>query len=218
MVQAVEKTGLPKNLEKNASSKRPFGCFPVTKNIIILTAPSGAGKTTIKTRLLANMADRLSFSVSATTRKMRAGERDGVDYLFTDESTFKEKIATEAFVEWEMVYPGMYYGTTVEELERIWQATKTPLLDIDVKGALNVKKKYGSKALTIFIEPPSLEVLKERLTKRGTDNPDQIQIRIDKALEEMEYRNSFDKVVLNDNIERAVEETMILVREFLSNC
>ncbi len=190
----------------------------MTKNIIILTAPSGAGKTTIKTRLLANMADMLSFSVSATTRKIRAGERDGIDYLFTDEHTFKEKIATEAFVEWEMVYPGMYYGTTVEELERIWNAAKTPLLDIDVKGALNVKKKYGSKVLTIFIEPPSLEVLKERLIKRGTDNPEQIQIRIDKALEEMKYKNTFDKVVLNDNIDKAVEDTMILVREFLSNC
>jgi guanylate kinase len=189
-----------------------------SNNIIILTAPSGAGKTTIKTRLLAEMADILSFSVSATTRKMRAGERDGVDYIFTDEPAFKEKIATEAFVEWEMVYPGMYYGTTIEELQRIWHAAKTPLLDIDVKGALNVKKKYGSKVLAIFIEPPSLEVLKERLTKRGTDNPEQIQIRIDKALEEMKYRKSFDKVVLNNNIDRAVEDTMILIRDFLNNC
>jgi guanylate kinase len=186
-----------------------------SKKIIILTAPSGAGKTTIKSQLLSRMDDMLSFSISATTRKIRGQEKQGIDYHFTDEAAFRKKIDADEFVEWEMVYPGMYYGTPTTELERIWNEGKTPLLDIDVKGALQVKEKYGNKALTLFIEPPSLEILKERLTKRGTDFPDQIQVRIDKAEEEMAYSRSFDCVVRNDQIEKAVAETMTLIRDFL---
>ena len=182
--------------------------------IIILTAPSGAGKTSIKSKLLAVMADQLSFSVSATTRKIRGGETDGVDYIFISEDQFKEKIDKEQFVEWQMVYPGMYYGTTVDEMKRIWSEGKTPLLDIDVKGALNVKKMFGEQVLTIFIEPPSIEILQERLMRRGTDSDDHINTRISKAKEEMEYRNSFDKVIMNDDLERATNEVKEMIAKF----
>ena len=185
------------------------------KKIIILTAPSGAGKTTIKTRLLKEMADTLSFSISATTRKIRSGESDGVDYFFVTEATFQNNIENKRFIEWEMVYPGMYYGTSVEEINRIWQEGKTPLLDIDVKGALNVKKLYGNQVLSIFIEPPSLEILEQRLTKRGTDSIENISMRVNKAREEMNYKNSFDRVILNDDIEKATAETALIIHQFI---
>jgi guanylate kinase len=185
------------------------------KKIIILTAPSGAGKTTIKTRLLKDMAGQLSFSVSATTRTIRGGEIDGVDYIFISESAFKDNIENNRFIEWEMVYPGMYYGTTVEEIHRIWKEGKTPLLDIDVKGALSVKKLFGNQVLSIFIEPPSIEVLEQRLLKRGTDNAENISMRVNKAKEEMQYKNSFDKVILNDDIERATAETAEIIKQFI---
>lgn len=185
------------------------------KKIIILTAPSGAGKTTIKTRLLKEMADQLSFSVSATTRKVRAGERDGIDYNFIGESAFTENIENGQFIEWEMVYPGMYYGTSIDEINRIWEEGKTPLLDIDVKGALNVKKIYGNQVLAIFIEPPSIEVLEKRLIKRGTDSEANITMRVNKAKEEMQYKKSFDKVILNDDIEKATAETAGIIKQFV---
>ena len=137
----------------------------VQKKIIILTAPSGAGKTTIKSKLLDVLKKELSFSVSATTRKIRGKEQEGIDYHFTNEEVFKKLIENNSFIEWEMVYPGLYYGTTVQEMNRIWGEGKVPVLDIDVKGALNVKQQFGKQVLTIFIEPPSIEVLRERLQK-----------------------------------------------------
>jgi guanylate kinase len=185
------------------------------KKIIILTAPSGAGKTTIKTRLLKEMADQLSFSVSATTRTIRGGEVDGVDYFFIPESAFKDNIENNRFIEWEMVYSGMYYGTTVEEMHRIWKEGRTPLLDIDVKGALSVKKLFGNQVLSIFIEPPSIEVLEQRLIRRGTDNIQNISMRVNKAKEEMQYKNSFDKIILNDDIEKATAETAEIIKQFI---
>lgn len=184
--------------------------------IIILTAPSGAGKTTIKTKLLEEIPELLSFSVSATTRKIRAGEKDGVDYVFLNEDEFKDKIEHNEFVEWEMVYPGLYYGTTVDEMKRIWRDGKTPLLDIDVKGAINVKKQFGENVLTIFIEPPSIEVLKERLFKRGTDSDEHIQTRINKATEEIGYKKNFDTIILNDDLKKATEDTISVVLNFIS--
>ena len=184
--------------------------------IIILTAPSGAGKTTIKTKLLEEIPELLSFSVSATTRKMRAGERDGVDYVFLNEDEFKYKIEHNEFIEWEMVYPGLYYGTTVDEIKRIWRDGKTPLLDIDVKGAINVKKQFGENVLTIFIDPPSIEVLRERLTKRGTDSSKHIQTRINKATEEIGYKNNFDTIILNDDLKKATKDTISAVLNFIS--
>lgn len=188
-----------------------------TKKIIILTAPSGAGKTTVKSKLLAALTKELSFSVSATTRKIRGNEQEGIDYHFTNEEVFKKLIEKKAFIEWEMVYPGLYYGTTIEELNRIWKEEKVPVLDIDVKGALNVKKQFGNLVLSIFIEPPSIAVLKERLEKRGTDTAETILTRINKATEELQYKELFDEVVLNDDIERASAEVIALVRQFIAN-
>jgi guanylate kinase len=184
--------------------------------IIILAAPSGAGKTTIKSRLLANMSDKLSFSISAATRKIRVGEQDGRDYFFISEEDFKNKVDRNQFVEWEMVYPGSYYGTTVAEIERIWNEQKTPILDIDVQGAMRVKELYGEKAISIFILPPSLEVLKDRLEKRGTDNEMQIKTRIEKAAEEITFSKKFDHIVLNDDLNKASEQVKMLVIDFLS--
>lgn len=188
-----------------------------TNKIIILTAPSGAGKTTVKSKLLAALTKELSFSVSATTRKIRGNEQEGIDYHFTNEEVFKKLIEKKAFIEWEMVYPGLYYGTTIEELNRIWKEEKVPVLDIDVKGALNVKKQFGNLVLSIFIEPPSIAVLKERLEKRGTDTAETILTRINKATEELQYKELFDEVVLNDDIERASAEVIALVRQFIAN-
>ena len=187
------------------------------KKIIILTAPSGAGKTTVKSKLLDALKAELSFSVSATTRKIRGNEQEGIDYHYTNEEVFKKLIENNSFVEWEMVYPGLYYGTTVQEMNRIWGEGKVPVLDIDVKGALNIKKQFGEKVLTIFIEPPSIEVLKERLQKRGTDTEENILTRINKATEEMQYRGKFDQVVLNDDIDRASAKVIALVRQFIEN-
>ena len=184
--------------------------------IIILTSPSGGGKTTVKTRLLDVFKNELSFSVSATTRKIRGKEQEGIDYHFTNEEVFKKLIETNSFVEWEIVYPGLYYGTTLEELNRIWIAGKIPVLDIDVKGALNVKKQYGKSVLSIFIDPPSIEVLKERLIKRGSDSLKNIMMRINKANEEIQFKDKFDQVVLNDDIERASAEIIALVKQFIA--
>jgi guanylate kinase len=184
--------------------------------IIILAAPSGAGKTTIKSRLLSTMPNQLSFSISAATRKIRGGEQNGVDYFFISEEEFKNKIDNNQFVEWEMVYPGSYYGTTVDELQRIWSENKTPILDIDVQGALHVKELYGEKALSIFIKPPSLAILQERLEKRGTDNAEQIKTRLAKAAEEISFSENFDHIVLNDDLDKASEEVKQLITAFIA--
>lgn len=184
--------------------------------IIILAAPSGAGKTSIKSRLLSSMPNQLSFSISAATRKIRGSEQNGVDYFFISEEEFKNKIDNNQFVEWEMVYPGSYYGTTVDELQRIWSENKTPILDIDVQGALHVKELYGEKALSIFIKPPSLVVLQERLEKRGTDNAEQIKTRLAKAAEEISFSENFDHIVLNDDLDKASEEVKQLVTAFIA--
>ena len=185
------------------------------KKIIILTAPSGAGKTTIKTAMLREMSHMLSFSVSDTTRKIRQHETEGSDYFFISELEFKKRIESKEFIEWEMVYPGLYYGTSIKEIKRIWNEGKTPLLDIDIQGALNVKRKYGSDVLSIFIEPPSMDILHERLNKRGTENAENIKIRINKAISEMEYKNSFDKKILNDNLGDVIKETKSIIQEFV---
>jgi len=185
------------------------------KKIVILTAPSGAGKTTIKTAMLHEMSHMLSFSVSDTTRKIRQHETEGDDYFFVSELEFKKRIESKEFIEWEMVYPGLYYGTSVKEIERIWNEGKIPLLDIDIQGAMKVKQKYGNDVLSIFIEPPSMEVLYERLNKRGTETAENIKIRINKAISEMEYKNSFDKKILNDNLADAIKETKSIIQEFV---
>jgi guanylate kinase len=183
--------------------------------IIILAAPSGAGKTTIKSRIMQVLQNHLAFSISATTRSKRSGEQDGVDYFFVSTADFKHIIDTDGFVEWEMVYEGMYYGTTRAEMERIWEMNKTPLLDIDVYGAIKVKNYFGENALSIFIAPPSIEVLKERLTIRGTDTPDTINKRISKAAEEISQKIHFDHIVLNDDLETATAAVLSLICTYL---
>ncbi|MFM1961521.1 MAG: hypothetical protein RLZZ172_366 [Bacteroidota bacterium] len=161
------------------------------------------------------LQNHLAFSISATTRTKRSGEQDGVDYFFINIADFKHIIDTDGFIEWEMVYEGMYYGTTRAEMERIWEMNKTPLLDIDVYGAIKVKNLFGENALSIFIAPPSIEVLKERLTTRGTDTSDTINKRINKAAEEISQKIHFDHIVLNDDLETATAAVLSLICTYL---
>lgn len=182
--------------------------------IVALTAPSGSGKSTIARRLM-QAVPGLAFSVSATTRPPRAGETDGEDYFFISEDDFRRRIADGAFVEWEQVYPGRLYGTLRSEIERLAR-TGAALLDIDVQGALAVKRRYEEHVLTVFIRPPSLAVLAERLRARGTETPESLAERLDHARTELGFAERFDAVIVNDDLETAVEETLSLVRPFLA--
>lgn len=185
------------------------------KKVIILTAPSGAGKTSI-TRFLLGHYPELAFSVSATTRAPRGGEQDGVDYHFISPEAFKAHIAQDDFLEHEMVYEGLYYGTLKTELDRIWAQGKTPVLDIDVKGAIAIQAKLGKQALSIFILPPSIDDLKERLESRNTETPEKMQMRLDKAAYEISFSDQFDAVVKNEILEQACTETAALIQAFIS--
>jgi guanylate kinase len=182
--------------------------------LIVLTAPSGAGKTTIAHRVMAAVPG-LQFSISATTRAPREREVHGRDYFFLSESDFRARVEAGDFVEYEEVYPGRFYGTLRRELDRL-AATTAVLLDIDVKGALNVKRLYGDRALTLFIQPPSLEALADRLRARGTETEERIAVRLDRARLELSYAHAYDAVVVNDDLETAVAETLALVRAFLA--
>ena len=160
---------------------------------------------------------QLSFSVSATTRSPRGTEQDGIDYYFISVDDFKNKIQHKDFAEWEMVYEGKYYGTLKSELKRIWSLGKVPILDIDVKGALHIRQQYPENTFCIFIEPPSVEVLRDRLLGRGTENEDSLQTRINKAAYEISFKSEFDRVVLNDNLEAACQEVREVVGNFLAS-
>jgi guanylate kinase len=184
------------------------------KKLIIITAPSGAGKTSI-THFLLKKYPFLSFSVSATTRLPRGKEKDGIDYYFISVEDFRQKIRENAFVEWEMVYEGKYYGTLKSEMERIWNLGKTPMLDIDVKGAIQVQQQYPGNSLTLFIEPPSVEELRRRLENRGTETPETIVPRVNKANYEISFKHHFNYSIVNDNLEVACGETETIVRKFL---
>ncbi len=186
----------------------------VDARLVIVTAPSGAGKTTIAHRLLAALP-RLRFSVSATTRAPRAHERDGVDYHFVTADAFHKMLRDDALLEWEEVYPGRFYGTPREELDRVPEGGAL-LLDVDVKGALHLKQLFGDRALTLFIAPPSLAVLEERLVRRGTETEKTLAIRLARARDEMGYAGHFDAVVVNEHLETAVDETLARVRLFLT--
>ena len=184
------------------------------QKLIIITAPSGAGKTSV-TKYLLEKIPQLIFSISATTRKPRSNEIDGVDYYFITEADFHAKIQENDFIEWEMVYEGKYYGTFKNELERIWKENKIPLLDIDVKGAIHVHEQFDSNCLTIFIEPPSIEELKKRLQSRGTESLESLQTRLNKAVFELSFKNQFNKIIINDNLQHACLEAEAAVKEFL---
>jgi len=185
-----------------------------SRKIIIIAAPSGSGKTSI-TRFLLQKYPALCLSVSAATRKPRGEEKDGVHYHFISEEDFKHKIEENAFVEWEMVYEGSYYGTLKAELERIWNLGKTPILDIDVKGAIHLQDQFPNRCLSIFIEPPSVAELKKRLESRGTETAESLANRVNKASYELSFKNHFHKNILNDDLERACSETEQVIKEFL---
>ena len=184
--------------------------------LIIITAPSGAGKTSITRYLLKTFPGKLAFSVSAATRPARDYEKNGVDYYFIPIKDFKNKIQLNEFVEWEMVYEGKYYGTLRSDLERIWKLGKTPVLDVDVQGALHVQRQYPESSLSLFLQPPSIEELKRRLESRGTETPESLQTRINKASFEISFSHQFDHIIVNDNFENACTEAEQKVREFLN--
>jgi guanylate kinase len=184
------------------------------KKVIILAAPSGAGKTTI-TKYLLDQFNRLAFSVSATTRAPRGAEQDGVEYHFLSLAKFEGLIYDNEFLEYEQVYEGVYYGTLKSELERIWALGKVPVLDIDVKGAIRVQQQLGEKSLSIFIMPPSIEALKTRLLKRKTETEQSIQTRIDKAEYEISFSNQFNAIIKNEVLATACEEAANILIEFL---
>jgi guanylate kinase len=183
--------------------------------LIIFSAPSGAGKTTIVHHLLKKIPN-LEFSISATTRPSRGDEKNGKDYYFISNEEFLHRIAKKQFVEFEEVYTGTFYGTLRTEIERIWQKGKTVIFDIDVEGGLHLKRKYDGQALAIFVQPPSLAVLKERLTARGTDSIEKLNERFIKAEKELDYAPQFDIILKNYDLQTACKEAEELVRNFIS--
>lgn len=182
--------------------------------VIIVSAPSGAGKTTVVKHLL-GAGLNLVFSVSACSRAPRSHEICGKDYYFLSVEEFRKKISEEAFVEWEQVYPGKYYGTLKQEVRRIWQEGHHILFDVDVKGGTNLKHYFGDRALAIFVMPPSLEELERRLRARGTDPESSIRERIQKASLEITYASQFDVTLVNDRLETALKEAVKVVSRFL---
>lgn len=184
--------------------------------IIVVSAPSGCGKSTIINSILDSGSPELRFSVSATNRRPRKGEVDGVHYHFMTTEEFRDAIATQKFVEWEEVYPGRFYGTLKSEIERIVDKGGNVILDIDVKGGINVKNLYGDRAKTIFFLPPSIDELRHRLEGRGTDAPEVIDERVNKAGYEISFADSFDERIVNDNLDRAIDETRRVIEDFIN--
>lgn len=185
------------------------------RNIVVLTAPSGAGKTTIAHRVLDAMPT-MQFSVSATTRAPRPEETDGEDYHFMSPEEFRTRIDAGELLEFEEVYPDRFYGTLRSEVERKTEAGAV-LLDIDVKGALNVKRIFGDDALVLFVAPPSVEELQRRLEGRGTEDPEAVRDRLERAEQELAQSDAYDAVVVNDELDVAVEETLTRIRQFLNS-
>lgn len=184
--------------------------------LIIIAAPSGSGKTSVTRHLLKVLPDHLAFSISAATRRPRDYERNNVDYYFISIEAFQEKIQHNEFVEWEMVYEGKYYGTLKSELKRIWNQGKAPLLDVDVQGGIHIQEQFSDNSLSLFIMPPSIEELRRRLEARGTETPGSLEARINKASYELSFKDHFDRIILNDSLEKACSEAEQAVRKFLS--
>ena len=184
--------------------------------LIVISAPSGAGKTSIVHHLLKNMPE-LSFSVSACSREKRDNETHGKDYYFLGVEGFQNKIKEDAFLEWEEVYENQYYGTLKSEIERIWSERKIVIFDVDVIGGLNIKKQYPKECLSLFIMPPSVDVLRQRLSGRGSESEAKLEMRLAKAEQEISKNQEFDKVILNDDFGIACEETMEVITNFINS-
>lgn len=184
--------------------------------IIIISAPSGTGKSTIINRIMGDPSLDLQFSISATSRPPRAGEEHGVNYYFFTEEDFRRAVAADLFVEWEEVYPGRFYGTLRSEIDRITSGGHNVIMDVDVKGGINIRRMMGDDALAVFVKPPTVEALRERLVARATDSPEQIDQRVAKAEYEMGFAPQFDRVVINDDLHVAVEEVRRLVKDFIN--
>ena len=185
-----------------------------SKKMVIVSAPSGAGKTTIVKYIIENVP-QLQFSISACSREKRHNEIDGKDYYFISAEDFKNKIANDEFVEWEEVYEDKFYGTLKSELERIWSLQKYVIFDVDVKGGVNIKKMYGDDALSLFIMPTSIEILEERLRNRKTNSEDDIVQRVEKAEYELTFKEQFDRIIINDDLNVAQNEALNAVKDFL---
>ena len=183
--------------------------------IIILSAPSGSGKSTIIGELMKQGDLSLGFSISATSRQPRGNEQNGKEYFFMTEEEFKRNVAAGNFVEWEEVYAGVCYGTLVSEVERITGSGNNLIMDVDVKGALNIKKRFQDEAISIFIMPPDKATLEQRLRNRGTDSEETIAKRLHKSEYEMSFADQFDCIIVNDNLEEAVEEAEMRIRKFI---
>jgi guanylate kinase len=186
-----------------------------TGKLIIFSAPSGSGKTTIVKQLL-QIFPQFEFSISATSRQPRGEEKHGVDYFFLSQEEFRKKVEQDAFVEWEEVYNGTCYGTLKTEMERIWAKGNVIIFDVDVMGGINLKRIFGENACSIFIQAPSIEALRERLTGRGTDSIETIEKRIAKAEFELSKAPEFDYVVVNDELDKAVADTKLIINDFLA--
>lgn len=185
-----------------------------TNRLIIISAPSGSGKSTIINWLMGHQELNLAFSISCTSRQPRGKERDGVEYFFVSEDEFRRRIEAGDFLEYEEVYPGRFYGTLREQVDK--QLEKHNIIfDVDVKGGLNIKKYYGGRALSIFIQPPSIEELRERLTARGTDSAASVEQRIERAEREMKYADRFDRVIINDDLAAAERQALQIVTAFV---
>ncbi|MDI9357503.1 MAG: guanylate kinase [Phycisphaerales bacterium] len=203
----------------NESSHGYLQCYKKEDSIIIITAPSGTGKTSVIKSLLMKYQDNLAFSISATTRSPRLQEIDGKDYYFISSAEFEQKVKQDEFLECEMVYEGIYYGTLKSEMQRIWDKNKTPILDIDVAGALAIQKKMSStptsaiRILTIFIEPPSVAILNERLNNRGTESSTNIKIRLAKATIEIASKKSFQYKLVNDHLAETVTKVEHILKK-----
>ncbi len=186
-----------------------------TGKLVIFSAPSGSGKTTIVKHLLKVMPEKLSFSISATSRPKRGLEENGKDYHYLSKEDFKKRVDAGEFLEWEEVYAGVYYGTLRSEVERIWASGKNVIFDIDVEGGLNLKNQFGEKALAVFVMPPSIKILEERLQSRSTDSPESIARRVAKAEKELKTAELFDSFILNEHLETALVKAEKVVGDFL---
>lgn len=184
------------------------------RKAVIFSAPSGSGKSTIVSHIL-KLHPELKFSVSAASRAPRGDEKNGVAYWFISADEFRKRIANNEFVEYEEVYPGSFYGTLKSEVERIWDNGDAIIFDVDVKGGVNLKKYFGDRALSVFIQAPSVEVLRQRLVSRATDSPEAIERRVAKAAEEMTYADKFDHIIVNDDLQKAYADAEKLVDDFL---